>query len=110
MRWRGRELYRDTESAGGPRRQGEGSPVRLDDSLDDGQAEADTFVIGVDALAAALERLDKRGDQLSGELLTRVLDGEHHTLRANAGRDPYGALFGQVVDDRVVHEVRGHLL
>jgi hypothetical protein len=27
----------------------------------------------------------------------------------NAGRDPHGALFRQVVDDRVVHEIRGHL-
>ena len=26
-----------------------------------------------------------------------------------AGRDPHGALFGQVVDDRVVHQVRRHL-
>ncbi len=27
----------------------------------------------------------------------------------NAGRDPHGALFGQVVDDRVLHEVRRQL-
>ena len=27
----------------------------------------------------------------------------------NAGRDPHGALFRQVVDDRVVHEVRSQL-
>ena len=28
------------------------------------------------------------------------------SLGANAGRDPHGALVRQVVDDRVVHEVR----
>ena len=60
-------------------------------------------------LGAALKRLGKRGDQLWGELLAGVLDREHHALGVNAGRDPHGALVGQVVDDRVVHEVRGHL-
>ena len=81
----------------------------LGDALDDGQAEADTCVIGAYALGAALKRLDKRGDQLWGELLAGVLDREHHALGVNAGGDPHRALFGQVVDDRVVHEVRGHL-
>ncbi len=49
------------------------------------------------------------GHQLWGELLAGVLDGEHHTLGVNGGRDPHGALFRQVVDDRVVHEVRSQL-
>ena len=66
-------------------------------------------VVGADALGAALKRLGKRGDQLWGELLAGVLDREHHSLGVNAGRDPHGALVGQVVDDRVVHEVRRHL-
>jgi hypothetical protein len=59
--------------------------------------------------SAALKRLDNRGNQLRGELLAGVLDREHHSLGVNAGRDPHGALFRQIVDDRVVHEVRGHL-
>jgi hypothetical protein len=66
-------------------------------------------VVGAYALGAALKRLDKRGDKMWGELLAGVLDSEHHGLGVNAGRDPHGALFRQIVDDRVVHEVRGHL-
>ena len=81
----------------------------LGDAVDDCQAEADACVVGAYALRAALKRLGKRGDQLWGELFAGVLDGEHHTLGMSAGRDPHGALFGQVVDDRVVHEVRRHL-
>jgi hypothetical protein len=41
--------------------------------------------------------------------LAGVLDGEHHALGVYAGRDPHGALFGQVVDDCVVQEIRRHL-
>ncbi|HEX3279055.1 MAG TPA: hypothetical protein VHR40_11070 [Thermoleophilaceae bacterium] len=78
----------------------------LGDALDDRQAEPDSRVVGTDAFRAALERLGERGNHLWGELLAGVLDGEHDTLGVNAGRDPHGALFGQVVDDRVVHEVR----
>ena len=44
-----------------------------------------------------------------GELLAGVLDGEHGALGVSAGRNPDGALFEQVVDDRVVHEIRRHL-
>ena len=61
------------------------------------------------ALAAALEWLGKRGDQLWGELIAGVLDREHHSLGMRGGRDPHGALVGQVVDDRVVHEICSHL-
>src|SRR3712207_8742787 len=43
------------------------------------------------------------------ELLAAVLDSEHHAPGLNAGADPHGALVGQVVRDRVVHEVRRHL-
>ena len=44
------------------------------------------------------------------ELLAGVLDGEHDGVRRRAaGRDLHGAVVGQVVDDGVVHEVRGHL-
>ena len=79
------------------------------DALDDRQAEADAWVVGAYASAAAEKRLGERGNQLWGEHLACVLDGEHRTLGLNAGRDPDGALLGQVVDDRVVHEVRAHL-
>jgi hypothetical protein len=81
----------------------------LGDALDDCQAEADTCVVGAYAFGAAKKRLGKRGNELWGELLAGVLDGEHAPLGVSAGRDPHGALFGQVVDDRVVHEVRAHL-
>ena len=60
--------------------------------FDDGQAEADARVVGANAFGAALERLGQRGDQLWGELLAGVLDGEHHRLGLNAGRDPHGAV------------------
>ena len=60
-------------------------------------------------LGTAKERLDKCGNQLWGEVLAGVLDGEHHGFGVDAGRDPHGALFRQVVDDRVVHEVRSQL-
>jgi hypothetical protein len=83
--------------------------VRSSDALDDRQAEANTCVVGAYAFGAAKKRLEERGDQLWAELLSRVLDREHHTLRLSTGRDPHGSLFRQVVDDRVVHEVRGHL-
>ena len=66
-------------------------------------------MVGAYAFGAATKRLGKRGNQLWGELLAGVLDGEHHALGVNAGRDPHGALLGQVVDDRVLHEVRGQL-
>src|SRR5204863_1179842 len=61
------------------------------------------------AFRAALKRLGERGDQLWGELLAGVLDGEHRTLGVKAGRDPHGASFRQIVDDRVVQEVRAQL-
>src|SRR5206468_12988717 len=98
------------ESAGGPGGEGEGSVVCLGDAFDDCHAEADACVVGAYAFGAALKRLGKRGDQLWGELVAGALDGEHRTLRVNAGRDPHGAVFGQIVDDRVVHEVRAQLL
>ena len=81
----------------------------VDDAADDCQAEAGTGVVGADAFGAALKRLGKCGDQLWGEFLAGVLDGEHHTIGVTARRNPYGAAFRQVVDDRVVHEVRRHL-
>jgi hypothetical protein len=81
----------------------------LGDALDECQAEADTSVVGAYASSAAKKRLGKRGNHLWGEPLAGVLDGEHRTLGVNAGRDPHGALFGQVVNDRVVHEVRAQL-
>ena len=40
--------------------------------------------------------------------LNRLIDLDRG-LGVSAGRDPYGAPFRQVVDDRVVHEVRSHL-
>jgi hypothetical protein len=66
-------------------------------------------VVGAYAFGAAKKRFGKRGNHLWGELLAGVLNNEHHTLGLSAGRDPHGALCGQVVDDRVVHEVRAQL-
>src|SRR4051812_9207634 len=109
VRWCGGELHRDAEPPGAPGGEGEGSLVCSGDALDDGQAEADAWVVGAYALGAAQKRLGERGDQLWGELLAGVLDGEHHILGVNGGRDPHGALSRKVVDDRVVHEVRSHL-
>ena len=81
----------------------------LGDALDDRQAEADACVVGAYAFGATLKRLDQRGHQLRRERVAGVLDREHRSLAANTGRDPHGAPFRQVVDDRVVHEVRRHL-
>jgi hypothetical protein len=81
----------------------------LGDAFDDCQAEADTCVVGAYAFGAAKKRLGKRGNYLWSELVAGVLDSEHRTLGVNAGGDPHGALFGQIVDDRVVHEVRAQL-
>ena len=81
----------------------------LGDALDDRQAEADACVVDAYAFGAAKKRLGKRGNYLWGELLAGVLDGEHPALGVNAGRDPHRALFMQVVNDRVVHEIRRHL-
>jgi hypothetical protein len=52
----------------------------LGDALDDGQAEADTCVVG--CAWSALKRLGKRGNQLRGERLARALDGERHAQPA----------------------------
>src|SRR5205807_3187866 len=71
--------------------------------------ETDTCVLGEDAFGAAKKRLDERVNCLWGELLAGVLDSEHHTVGVSAGRDPHGALPAHVVDDRVLHEVRGQL-
>jgi hypothetical protein len=54
--------------------------VCLGDAIDDCQAESDTCVVAAYASGAALERLGECRDQLWGELLAGVLDGEHHTL------------------------------
>src|SRR5215218_1703263 len=105
----GGQLHRDAEPAFGPGTESEGSVVRLRDALDDGQAEADTCMVGAYAFGAPLERLRQGRDHVRGELLAGVLDREHDRLGAGAGRNPYRAPFGQVVDDRVVHEVRRHL-
>src|SRR6476659_11517274 len=87
VRWRGGQLHRDAEPAGGPGFEGEGPVVCLGDALDDCQAEADTCVVGAYALAAE-KRLGKRGYQLRTELLAGVLDGQHPLLGLSAGRDP----------------------
>jgi hypothetical protein len=83
--------------------------VCLGDAFDDCQAEADAWVVDAYAIRAALKRLDKRRNQLPGEFLTGVLYPERHMLGVDTGRNPNGALFRQVVDDRVVHEVRTQL-
>jgi hypothetical protein len=79
------------------------------DALDDRQAEPDACVVRAYSFGAAVKWLDKGGDQLWREHLAGVLDREHGGLRANAGRNPHGALIRQIVNDRVMHEVRRHL-
>jgi hypothetical protein len=83
--------------------------VGLRDAVDDGQAEADARVVGAGPFGTPLKRLDQRGHQVCGELPAGVLDGEPHGPGADAGPDPDAALVGQVVDDRVVYEVRRQL-
>lgn len=91
------------------RGEGECAVVCLGDGLDDGQAEADACVVGAHALGAALEWFRERRGQLWGERRAGVFDREHHSPGADAGVDPHSALFRQVVDDRVVHEIRREL-
>lgn len=79
------------------------------DGLDDRQAEAYSRVVGVDALGAALERLGEGRDLVRGERFAGVLDREDRGLGADGGGHPDGAPLGEVVDDRVLHEVRGQL-
>jgi hypothetical protein len=83
--------------------------VRLGDALDDRQAEPDARLIGADPLGAALERLGQRGGELRFDPLAGVLDGQAHRAWVQAGRDPHRPVLRQIVDDRVVHEVRRHL-
>ena len=66
-------------------------------------------MVGAYAVGAATKRLDKRRNQLWAELLAGVLDSEPHTLEVDAGRDAHAAMFRQIVDDCVVHEVGGQL-
>src|SRR3954468_4138002 len=109
VRWRGGELQRGAEPAGGAGGEGEGPVVGLGDALDDRQAQAGTCVLGAYAFGSATKRVAERRHQLCGELLAGVLDSERHAAGVNAGRDPHGALVGHIVDDRVVHEIRTHL-
>src|ERR1700680_2313640 len=102
-------MHRDAEPASGPGGAGEISVVCLGDALDDGQAEADTRMITADAFSAALEWFGECRDQLRGELRAGVLAGEHDGTGGDDSLDLHGAVFGEVVDDRVVQEVRGHL-
>jgi D-alanyl-D-alanine dipeptidase len=105
----GGQLHGDAEPARGPGSEGEGPVVCLCDALDDCEPEADTCMVGSYAFSAATKRFDQCAHQLWGELLARVLDSERHTLGVTIGLDPYGALVREVVDDRVVHEVRRQL-
>ena len=81
----------------------------LGDALGDCQAEADACVVGAYALGAALKWLGECGNRLAGEFFAGVLDRELHGVGLHAGGDPDCAVVGEVVDDRVVHEVCGHL-
>ena len=66
-------------------------------------------MITAGAFGAALERFSEYRDQLRSELRSGVLDREHDGPGAESGADKHGAVLGEVVDDRVVQEVRGHL-
>jgi hypothetical protein len=81
----------------------------LGDALDYSQAEAGTGMVTADAFGAALERFGERRDQLRAEILAGVLDNEHDGPGTDGGLDLHGAVFREVVDDRVVQEVRGQL-
>jgi hypothetical protein len=81
----------------------------LGDAFDDCQAEADTCMVTAYAFGAALERFGECRDQPWSELLAGVFDSEHDGLGADGGVDLHGAVFGEVVDDGIVQEVRGHL-
>jgi hypothetical protein len=89
------------------------------DAFDDCQAEADTCVadtcvadtcvVGMYAFGAAKEWLDQPGHQRLGEPLAGVFHTENHAFWVDAGRDPHSAVFREVVDDGVVHEVGAQL-
>lgn len=94
------------QRAGG---EGQDPAVCPGDALDDGQAKTNARVVGHSPFSSPLKRLGERGNQLSGEVLACVLDREQRTCGENAGRDPHVAPFRQVVNDRVVDEIRGQL-
>jgi len=83
--------------------------VCLGDGFDDRQSEADARVVGAYAFGAALERFGERGDHLWSEFLAGVLDRQDHGVGLCARGEPHGAAMRQVVDDRVLDEVRRHL-
>ncbi len=65
----------------------EGSVVGLGDALDDGQAEADTCVVGVNACGAPVKRFGERRDQAWRERVAGVFHGERDIPRAGGGGD-----------------------
>ena len=81
----------------------------LGDALDDRQAEADTCMVTAYAFGTALERFGERRDQLWSELVAGVLHSEHDGLGADGRVDLHDAVLGEIVDDGIVQEVRGHL-
>ena len=84
--------------------------MRLGDALDDCQAKADSCVIGTGAPAPALERLDERRGQTGSHRVAGVLYRERDVAAGlDAGRDPHHAVARQIVNDRVVDEVRRQL-
>ena len=104
-----REPHGDAQPTRVPGGNNEGSVVGAGDALDDRQAEADPGAIRVGPFDPTLERLGEGGHVLVGERRAGVLDREDHSVGVHAGRDPHRATVGQVVDDPVVHEVRGQL-
>lgn len=44
-----------------------------------------------------------------GERLPGIFHCQHHRLGTDSRRYRHGALFGQIVDDGVVNEIRGEL-
>ena len=89
---------------------GKASVVCVGNAFDDCQAQANAGVVGVGhAFAAPNKWFDKRGYELWAERGAGVFDGEDHIGGLSTGRDPHIALFRQVVNDRVVHQVRRQL-
>ncbi len=107
-RRRCRQLHRNAQAPCGSGSERERSVVGFSDALHDCQAETDTCVAGEDAFRAALERFSQRRDQLWCKRLARVFNRKHHAPGPGTSLHPYRAPLN-VVDDRVVDQIRGHL-
>ncbi|SIH94074.1 Uncharacterised protein [Mycobacteroides abscessus subsp. abscessus] len=80
------------------------------DRRDDRETESDSGMpVVADAVAAALERFGERGRLRVRDHGSRVLDDQRRVPIARSRPHLDDAVFGRVVDDRVVDEVARHL-